>query len=225
MRKIFFVLFFVSSFLFFTSFAFSVSTNTYFVILPGYFYFTISGDLQDGVSLSGLVPASDGVYQRGYWNSDRNYDYLYFFDSTGVPGFRIQMYLDGDFVYNGASSDQPDIPASNFRIFPNWNLLSNSSSFPVVGVDDVFSTLNINSAESCKPDPLMDYSDYYQFDSDFFVGDYSKQFSSDPFNYVISQNSCRNEGRLSIGRFELDLGFVKAGEYRSSLYIIMLDGY
>lgn len=225
MKKFFFFLFFLSVFLSFSSFVYSVSTTTQFVILPGYFYFTISGDLQDGVVLSGLKPAGDTVYQTGYWNSDKNLDYLQFFDSTDVPGFRIQMFLDGDFKYQGVHSEQGDISVSNFKIVPSWDDISGVASSPSVGVDDIFSTLNIFSAYSCKPDDLLEYSEYYDFNSDFFSTSHSKNFSTEPFDYLISQNSCKNEGRVYIGRFQLDLGIVKAGEYKSSLYIIMLDGY
>ncbi len=225
MKKFFLFLAFIFSLLTFSISAFSVSTSTSFIILPGYFYFTISGALQSGVLLSGLKPADNVTSQVGFWNSERSVDYLYFFDSSSVPGFRIRMYLDGDFEYVGSYSEQESVPLENFAVYSNWDSFSDEGLVPTVGVDDYLKTLVIDGANSCKPDSLMSFSDYYFFDSDFYSSPYGKFFSEEPFQYLISTNSCKNQGRIYIGRFQLNLGVVKPGEYKSSLYIVMLDGY
>jgi len=201
------------------------SRETYVVVLPGYFYISVHGALQEGVSLSGLRPADGVTSQLGYWNSNKNFDYLEYYDSSSVDGFRIQMYLSSDFIYTGTHSDQQNIPVSRFKVFADYDKDNNIGKAPSVGVDDFFSTLNINGEKSCKSDEILDYDDFYDFNSEFFLDDKAYPFDYDPFNYLLSRNACPNEGKIYIGRFELDLGVVKAGEYKTSLYIIMLDGY
>lgn len=225
MKKILLLLSFLFLLLCVTMNSLAVSMDTYVIVLPGSFYLSINGALQDGIVLSGLKPADSVTNQVGYWNSDNNMDYLYYYDSSSVPGFRIQMYLDSDFEYTGNYSEQEDISVDNFLIFSSWDSLMSEGGSPSVGVDNPMKTLNIVGVNSCKPDAGLPYSDYYYFNSDFLMDPYFKSFSLSPFDYLVSTNSCKNEGKISIGRFQLNLGIVKAGEYKSSLFIMMLDGY
>ncbi|MDX9970599.1 MAG: hypothetical protein RBS56_01695 [Candidatus Gracilibacteria bacterium] len=225
MKNFFYFVSVLFCFLAFCASTFSLSAPTYVLILPGYFYFTINGSLQEGVLLDGLLPADNVTSQVGHWDADKNLDFLYFYDSSNVPGFRIQMYLDGDFKYSGSYSSQPDISLTNFKVFSEWDSVSLEGKAPTVGVDSIFNTVNIDSLQSCKPDELLPYSSYYNLNTDFYLPPFSKNFVPDSFDYLTSTNSCKNEGKLYIGRFQLDLGVVKAGEYKSSLYVIMLDGY
>jgi hypothetical protein len=223
--KIIFLLLSFFCFTIFVAFSSSFGTENTVVIMPGTFYFSINGNIQNGVNLSGLKPASPTTYQVGYWILDKNSDFLYYYDSSEVPGFRIQMYLNGDFEYSGSYPDQGNIPLSRFSVFSEWDNVSQEGKIPTIGLDSSMATLNINSYNSCLPFGETNYSDFYDFNNDFYSYPYSKYFVSEPFDYLISRNSCKNEGKIYMGRFFLDLGIVKAGEYKSSLYILMLDGY
>lgn len=228
MRVRYLTLFFFSSLLsvaLFTVNVFAAFVDTVVVILPGVFYFTVHGDLQDGVSLSGLQAESSTVYQEGYWQGAKGGDYLEYFDSSSVEGFRIQMSLSGDFEYLGSDLTQADIPASNFTVFGEYNTGTGLGESPDIGEDDLSKTLSIDTAKSCKYSPSTPYRDYFYFDSRFMLPDYVISFTTEPFNYLVSRNACRNEGILNLGRFNLEMGYVKAGEYKASLFVIMLDGY
>lgn len=215
---------FVSLFLVVQS-VFAESFDARVVIMPGVFYFTVSGELQNGVVLSGLVASEPGLNQVGHWMGQHNNDYISFFDSTSVPGFRIQMSLSGDFIYSGTSTTQQNLPASNFITYAEWDETLNQGMAPMSGVDDSTFSLSIDTIASCKPSPTNPYSDYYFFNTAFLTPDFYIPFSIIPFNYVVSTNTCTNQGRINMGRFELDMGEPKSGEYKSSMFMIMLDGY
>ncbi len=193
-------------------------------IMPGVFYFSVSGELQNGVVLGGLLPYSDSLNQVGYWNATNTVDYLKFFDSTSVAGFRIRMNVSGDFRYIGADVTQSDIPASSFYTYASWDDISKVGLTPLIVEDDISKTLSIDTANSCKNSPTNPYSDYYDFNSNFYFDDFAVPFSTAPFTYLTSQNGCANQGYMNFGRFELDMGVASAGEYKSSVYIVMLDG-
>ena len=218
------VLFSLLSLLFFRISVFA-DVETIVIVLPGAFYFTIHGDMQDGISLAGLRPAGTHTSQVGYWNADTNLDYLKLYDSTGIEGYRLQLYMGSNFEYVGPSTSQSAISATKFITYSNWDSINKIGEMPTIGSNSNYFTYFVDSSKSCKPSDTNPYSDYYQFNSSFVIGDFKMSLSTNPKTYFESKNSCRNEGTLVFGRFQLDLGVVKAGEYKSSLYIIMMDGF
>jgi len=189
-----------------------------FEIFPGVFYLTVFGDLQEGIELGGLVASEDNP-QLGFWNAEHGSDYIYIFDSSSSPGFRLQFSLGGDFIYSGDDLSQENIPVSNLKIFSEWDESSNNSLLPVIAVNDSSATFDI--FDSCASANSSSYS----FNNNFLTGDYSVNFDENAFNYLVSTVGCVNQGVLNLGRMELDLGYASPGKYSSSLFIVMIDGF
>ena len=139
---------------------------------PGSFYFTVSGNLQNGVYLSGLLPSRPGVIQEGYWTGEKGSDIIFFHDSSNVAGFRLMMSLSGDFIYSGLNASQGDIPMSNFKIYTDWDRNLNLPVAPTFAEDDLSATLSLDTLRSCNNSNVLPYSNYYTFNSDFYLGDY-----------------------------------------------------
>ncbi len=209
---------FVLSAFFFVD-VFAVSRTVTATILPGVFYISIFGDLENGINLEGLGPPGP-LPQVGTWTGEKNVDYLQFFDHTAADGFRIQFFLDSDFIYIGSDASQADIPASNFVAYAEWDEIGDSAVIPTKAIDDNQQTLSINSAESC---PMVSVTDY-EFNSEFLNDDFGKEFSIVPYNYLTSYVDCPNQGILNLGRLELNMGYPSPGEYQTSMYVIMIDG-
>ncbi len=201
------------------AFASSSDPDVTISIQPGSFHLSVFGDLVSGVELEGL-----GTYslqpKLGYWNGTQGGDYMSFFDASSVDGFRIQMFLGGDFVYDGDDPAQDDLPPSSFKIFAEWDEVVGVAEPPEKALDDLTKTLSINSGQSCVSATPSEYT----FNNDFVNGDFGREFSVTPFDYIESVVSCVNTGVINLGRFELDMGVPSPGTYSASLYIMMVDG-
>jgi hypothetical protein len=222
MRRCFLAFSFLS--LFFSTYLFSIvfsvaQSDVNATILPGTFYLSVFGDLQDGINLSGLgVPGPDP--QVGYWIAQDGIDFINFFDSTATEGFRMQFSLGGDFIYSGANLAQGNIPASNFVTYAEWDSENNMAVTPTIAMDDLTQTLSIDSVNSC---PLVNTS-HYEFYPKFYSGNFAVSLSTTPFNYIVSSAPCVSQGTLNLGKFEFYMGFPSPGEYKSSMFIVMIDG-
>jgi len=201
----------------FSQTVFSLNTQISTTIMPGTFYFNVYGGLQSGIALSGLH-APSGDPQTGYWDGVSGTDYLSFFDSTAVEGFKMKMALGSDFIYSGSSDSQADLPAENFKVYAEW--IDDSGSVPLVAIDDLSKALSINSAGSC----VLAVPARFSFNASFSVDENRKSFSTSLFDYVVSDVPCIAQGVINMGRFELYMGNPSAGSYKSSMYIVMVDG-
>lgn len=187
-------------------------------VLPGVFYLTVYGNLQTGIDLQGLGYAGTGP-QVGYWNATPWTDYLNFYDASPVAGFRIQFSLDSDFAYSGIYP-QSDVAAENLKTYASWDDSLSQAMAPNLAMDSSISTATLITADSCGSASPSDFS----FNSEFMTSDYAISFSTVPFDYFTSTLGCVGVGYLNLGRFQLELGDVEAGDYTSTMYIIMVDG-
>lgn len=187
-------------------------------ILPGVFYLSVYGDLQSGIDLDGLGFAGTGP-QTGYWNGTKWQDFIEFYDASPVDGFRLQFSLNSDFIYSGIYP-QSDIAAENLKTFADWNTSTSQGIAPTVSMDSSITTATLLTAESCPSANPVDLT----FHPNFSLNDFSQSFSTTPFNYLTSSINCYQTGFLNLGRFQLELGDAEAGDYQSSIFIIMVDG-
>lgn len=187
--------------------------------------FVAYGAFNNGVNLTNLSEPQN-FSQTVYWDYIESRDYIYFRDSTTVPGFRIQLYMSssdvGNFVYTGESVSQGSIDKSNFKIMGDY--YSSTPYPPSFGVDDSTATLNINSARSC-PDAQNWYRYVFNDDLKNSSKNYSLAMSSSSQDYLNSGVACGVEGQIDIRRMELTYPpSTTDGVYESQLMIIIIDG-
>ena len=187
--------------------------------------FVAYGGFHYGINLTN-VSEPQNFSQTVYWDYISGRDYIYFRDSTTVPGFKVQLYMsstaNGDFVYTGQSGSQGPIDKSNLKIYGNYQ--SGTPLEPDKGIDDLSKTLSVNSANSCAAaQVLADYD--FNDDLKSAIENYALTMSATGQDYFVSTIECGVEGKLDISRLELTYPPNTAdGVYESQLIILLVDG-
>lgn len=182
------------------------------------------GGLNNGINLNAGPACIEA--NSVTWAYSETSDYINFEDSSNVDGFRVNLFLSssdgGNFVYSGTAIEQESIPMTNLSIYGGYSSSALQFVAPDKGVDDITKTLNINSASTCDTGENLNL---YTFHPELEFGDYGLTMSRTAQAYLTSAASCLTTGSVDIRGVKLIIPpAYPGGTYRSTLYIVIVDG-
>jgi hypothetical protein len=190
----------------------------------GTLWISAEGDLGSSLRLSqGSVSPFETEVK---WIYDEGTDYISFGDSASPDGFRLQLYMVsedfGNFIYSGTTIGQFNIPAENFSVYGNYDIESDEGLVPSKAVDDSAGTLNIDPVNSCSEALNLDN---YVFGDELLSGDFGMSMTASAKTYLRSDVPCLTVGTIDIRAMKLVVPpSCAAGDYTSTLYILMING-
>ncbi len=173
-----------------------------------------NGDWTNTLQHSG-VSHNPSYNQTATWTSTPMEDYISFIDDTNTTGFHITMSMT-DLEYTGNSTTQGSLSASNFTLYPQYNVNG------PVGYDDPSYGISIlpNSCSTVTPASFMPHDDLMDPNTNFGLS-----LTNSSKITLISNADCLNIGHLRLDRTEILVPAGTAvGNYTATITMTIIDG-